>query len=71
MESYETNPIILIFIIILFTLISLIIVFGNSMTIFVILRNKKMQNITNYFITNLAIADIIIGLFVTPFQVNL
>lgn len=29
-----------------------------------------MQNVTNCFIANLALADIVIGLFAIPFQVN-
>ena len=29
-----------------------------------------MHNVTNYFILNLALADIVIGLFATPFQVE-
>lgn len=31
---------------------------GNSAVLFIILRYKEMQNITNYFIANLAITDI-------------
>lgn len=29
-----------------------------------------MQNVTNFFIANLALADIVIGLFAIPFQVK-
>ena len=51
--------------------ISLISIFGNFLIIYVVIKNKRMHNVTNYFITNLALVDIIISLFSTPFQVNL
>lgn len=50
-------------------LISTVSVAGNSLIILAIFINKSMHNVTNYFITNLAIADIIISIFCTPFQV--
>ena len=53
-----------------FYLVSIISVFGNCLIIYVVIRNKRMHNVTNYFITNLAFVDIIISLFSTPFQVN-
>jgi leucokinin receptor len=67
---YETDFTTLVLIIILYTLISIITVFGNTLTIIVIQKNRRMQNVTNYFISNLALADIVIGLFVTPFIVS-
>ncbi|KAK3612482.1 hypothetical protein CHS0354_024450 [Potamilus streckersoni] len=48
--------------------ISLLSVLGNGIVIFVIVRNKRMQTVTNIFIANLALADVVIGLFATPFQ---
>lgn len=53
---------------ILYGSISLIAVLGNGLVIFVISKNRKMQTVTNIFIANLALADVIIGLFSTPFQ---
>lgn len=38
--------------------ISVIGLIGNSSVLFIILKYKEMQNITNYFIANLAITDI-------------
>ncbi|NP_001161604.1 neuropeptide receptor-like protein 3 [Saccoglossus kowalevskii] len=52
----------------LYGVISLMSVLGNALVIFVVLRNKKMRTITNSFLVNLAISDIIQGLFATPFQ---
>lgn len=49
--------------------ISLLAVIGNALVIVVIVRNKRMHTVTNIFIANLAVADVIIGLFSIPFQV--
>lgn len=51
-------------------LISIVSVCGNLLIIFAIVLNKNMHSVTNYFITNLAIVDIIISVFSTPFQVK-
>lgn len=70
-SEYQTSMATLVFVIVAYTLISIVTVCGNALTIFVIVKNKKMHDVTNYFISNLAIADIIIGLFVTPLHVTL
>jgi hypothetical protein len=49
--------------------ISTVSICGNLLIIYAVLRYKKMRNVTNYFITNLAIVDIVISLFSTPLQV--
>jgi hypothetical protein len=49
--------------------ISIISIIGNSLIIFTIIRSKRMRNVTNFFICNLALSDIIIGFLVSPFQV--
>jgi hypothetical protein len=49
-------------------LVSFISVMGNFLIIFVVIKNKAMHNVTNYFIGNLALVDIIISVFSTPFQ---
>ena len=54
----------------LYGLISFISVVGNCLIIYVVAKNKRMQNVTNYFISNLALADVVIGMFATPFQVS-
>jgi len=48
--------------------ISLTAVVGNSTVILIVLTSRRMQSVTNYFIANLALADVIIGLFAIPFQ---
>ncbi|XP_045211888.1 substance-P receptor-like [Mercenaria mercenaria] len=53
---------------ILYGSISIIAIIGNGLVILVIAKDKRMQTVTNIFIGNLAVADVIIGLFTTPFQ---
>ncbi|CAF0886356.1 unnamed protein product, partial [Brachionus calyciflorus] len=48
--------------------ISTISIIGNLLIIYVVVSNKRMHNVTNYFITNLALVDIIISVFSTPLQ---
>ena len=40
---------------------------GNSFVIAVIYKDPTMRNVTNYFILNMSVADIIIAVFCVPF----
>jgi len=42
---------------------------GNSLVCTVILRRKKMKTVTNYFILNLAIADLTLNFICIPFDI--
>ncbi|KZC13640.1 PREDICTED: prolactin-releasing peptide receptor-like [Dufourea novaeangliae] len=42
-------------------------VFGNALVCFVVVRNRQMQNVTNLFITNLAISDVLLCVLAVPF----
>jgi neuropeptide Y receptor len=53
--------------IILYSVIFLLGVSGNLLVVYVVLRNKSMQTITNLFITNLAVSDIMMCLLAVPF----
>ncbi|XP_055627554.1 neuropeptide Y receptor type 1 [Toxorhynchites rutilus septentrionalis] len=48
--------------------ISILAVIGNLLVIWIVLTTKYMQNVTNMFIANLALADVTIGMFAIPFQ---
>lgn len=48
----------------------LVIIFGllgNSFVIAVIIKDPSMRNVTNYFILNMAVADIVLALLCVPF----
>ncbi|XP_033102239.1 melatonin receptor type 1B-like [Anneissia japonica] len=48
-------------------IISIVGLFGNLLTIIAILRTNKLRITANYFLVNLAIADVVICTFVCPF----
>ncbi|XP_022243216.1 RYamide receptor-like [Limulus polyphemus] len=48
--------------------VSLLAVVGNFCVLWIVATSLRMQTVTNFFIANLACADIIIGLFSIPFQ---
>ena len=54
---------------ILYGLTSIVAVFGNILVIYVIITSPGMHSITYCLITNLSVADAIIGMFSIPFQV--
>uniref|UniRef100_A0A8C7CWW7 G-protein coupled receptors family 1 profile domain-containing protein n=1 Tax=Oncorhynchus kisutch TaxID=8019 RepID=A0A8C7CWW7_ONCKI len=39
---------------------------GNMLVSLVVLRNRNMRSVTNLFILNLAISDLLIGVFCVP-----
>lgn len=47
---------------------TLITIFGNVLVIFAIIRERYLKSVTYYFIASLAVADLIVGLFVMPFN---
>ena len=53
--------------VILYALTSITAVVGNSLVIYVIIC-RRLKTVTNLYIANLACADVVIGVFVIPFQ---
>ncbi|KAE8751552.1 Leucokinin Receptor 2, partial [Frankliniella occidentalis] len=51
--------------------ISVAAIVGNGLVLWVVATSRRMQSVTNCFIANLALADVIIGLFAIPFQAAL
>ncbi|XP_044736737.1 prolactin-releasing peptide receptor-like [Chrysoperla carnea] len=52
---------------ILYTTIFVLGLFGNILVVFVVLRSKSMQTVTNLFIANLALSDILLCALAVPF----
>ncbi|XP_031562186.1 QRFP-like peptide receptor [Actinia tenebrosa] len=53
----------------LYVIIFLVSALGNSMVCVIILRRKNMKTVTNYFILNLAIADLALTCICIPFDI--
>lgn len=66
---YEVPIGIIVLLSIFYGSISIIAVIGNSLVIWIVATTRAMQTVTNLFIANLALADVVIGMFVIPFQV--
>ncbi|KAJ8025910.1 putative G-protein coupled receptor 83 [Holothuria leucospilota] len=55
---------------ILYTLLTIISLCGNSTVCYVVLRNKRMRTVTNFFLANQAMSDVIMTFFNIPFIVT-
>lgn len=69
-QLYDVPVGLLVVLSILYGSISLLAVIGNTLVIWIVATTRPMQSVTNLFIANLALADVIIGMFAIPFQVN-
>lgn len=69
-QSYQVPTGIVVLLSMFYGGISLVAVIGNALVIWIVASSRNMHSVTNYFIANLALADIIIGLFSIPFQVR-
>ncbi|XP_067885144.1 neuropeptide FF receptor 2a [Heterodontus francisci] len=59
------SPIATVFII-SYLLIFLLCMLGNGLVCFIVVRNRHMRTVTNLFILNLAISDLLVGIFCMP-----
>ncbi|XP_075163716.1 short neuropeptide F receptor [Haematobia irritans] len=66
-EDLIDNEFVQIFFCILYTTVFVLGVFGNVLVCYVVLRNRAMQTVTNIFITNLALSDILLCVLAVPF----
>lgn len=56
----------IVFYTVVYSVVFLLGVVGNCLVVGVVYRNPKMHSVTNYFIVNLAIADILVIVFCLP-----
>lgn len=54
-------------IILVYTVLCVVAVVGNSCAVYVVISKRRMRNVTNYFIASLAVSDILMALFCIPF----
>ncbi|CAG9087494.1 hypothetical protein JYU34_021386 [Plutella xylostella] len=52
---------------VIYTIIFVLGIVGNVLVCYVVIRNRAMQTVTNLFITNLALSDILLCIFAVPF----
>ncbi|KFV59525.1 Neuropeptide FF receptor 2, partial [Gavia stellata] len=65
-DFYLHQPSVAAIFIISYLLIFLLCMVGNGVVCFIILRSKRMRTVTNLFILNLAISDLLVGIFCMP-----
>ena len=67
-DIYEIPNSIVIILSMLYGIIILTALFGNALVIYVVIASPRMRTVTNFYIANLAFADVTIAMFATPFQ---
>ena len=66
-EAFQISEYVQVLIIVMYSIITIIAVGGNSIVCYLVYAYKRMHTVPNYFIVNLAISDIIMALFCIPF----
>ncbi|XP_040832016.1 neuropeptide FF receptor 1, partial [Ochotona curzoniae] len=61
----HSSPVAAMFIV-AYVLIFLLCMVGNALVCFTVLRNRHMRTVTNMFILNLAVSDLLVGIFCMP-----
>ena len=67
-DIYEIPKSLVIVLSILYGAIILTALLGNSLVIYVVIVSPRMRTVTNFYIANLAFADVTIAMFAFPFQ---
>ena len=67
-DIYKIPTLMIVFLIICYISISIVAVVGYIMVLWVVIKSKRMHTVTNLFIGNLALADLVIGALAVPFQ---
>nr|XP_005495234.2 LOW QUALITY PROTEIN: uncharacterized protein LOC102071497 [Zonotrichia albicollis] len=63
---YQHSPPVALMFILAYTFIFLMCVVGNVLVCFVVVKNRQMRTVTNMFLLNLAISDLLVGIFCMP-----
>lgn len=67
-EDYlKSSPAVQVHIYILYAVIFVVGLLGNVLVVFVVAQNRAMQTVTNCFIANLALSDILLCVLAVPF----
>jgi leucokinin receptor len=68
-DLYEASTAVVVLLSVCYGTISVLAVAGNSLVMWAVAGSRRMQrSATNWLLANLALADIVIGLFAVPFQ---
>ncbi|GAB0189482.1 neuropeptide FF receptor 2 [Grus japonensis] len=65
-DFYLHQPSVAAVFIVSYLLIFLLCMVGNGVVCFIVLRSKRMRTVTNLFILNLAVSDLLVGIFCMP-----
>ncbi|XP_060125934.1 adenosine receptor A2a isoform X2 [Zootoca vivipara] len=57
--------------IVLELLIAVLAILGNVLVCWAVCLNSNLQNVTNYFVVSLAVADIAVGVLAIPFAITI
>lgn len=58
-----SHPYVRLFFLTAYIMVFITCVFGNMVILIVIITNKSMRTATNFFLANLAVADLLVGIF--------
>ncbi|XP_078660070.1 neuropeptide FF receptor 2-like [Branchiostoma floridae x Branchiostoma belcheri] len=67
MDRYRLSPPVIGLSILAYSLVFVLCLIGNILVLIVVIRTPRTRTITNYFILNLTISDLLVGIFCVPF----
>lgn len=63
---FRHTPLVSVILTIAYSMVFVIGIVGNSLVVAIVCKSPRMRTVTNYFIANLALADILVLLFCLP-----
>lgn len=67
-EDFITSKFFQAFVYIMYSAVFIVALFGNGLVCYVVHNTPRMKTVTNYFIVNLAVGDILMTVFCVPFS---